>query len=69
MTSHNSVIITLTGILFVLKTGIPWEMLPGEMGCGSGMTCLAAATRLADGRCLGRSAPGIASPPEWGEPN
>ncbi len=29
----------LTGILFVLKTGIPWEMLPKEMGCGSGMTC------------------------------
>lgn len=29
----------LTGILFVLKTGIPWEYLPQEMGCGSGMTC------------------------------
>ena len=29
----------LTGILFVLKTGLPWEMLPQEMGCGSGMTC------------------------------
>ena len=29
----------LTGILFVLRTGIPWEMLPQEMGCGSGMTC------------------------------
>src|SRR5512134_1730305 len=29
----------LTGILFVLKSGIPWEMLPSEMGCGSGMTC------------------------------
>ena len=29
----------LTGILFVLKTGIPWEYLPKEMGCGSGMTC------------------------------
>ena len=29
----------LSGILFVLKTGIPWEMLPPEMGCGSGMTC------------------------------
>ena len=25
----------LTGILFVLKTGIPWEYLPAEMGCGS----------------------------------
>ena len=29
----------LTGILFVLKTGIAWEDLPPEMGCGSGMTC------------------------------
>ena len=29
----------LTGIIFVLKTGIPWEMLPPEMGCGSGVTC------------------------------
>jgi transposase len=30
----------LTGIIFVLKTGIPWEELPQEMGCGCGMTCL-----------------------------
>jgi len=29
----------LAGILLVLKSGIPWEMLPKEMGCGSGMTC------------------------------
>jgi transposase len=29
----------LLGILFVLRSGIPWEMLPQEMGCGSGMTC------------------------------
>ena len=29
----------LTGIIFVLKTGIPWEMLPQELGCGSGVTC------------------------------
>lgn len=29
----------LTGILVVLKSGIPWEMFPQEMGCGSGMTC------------------------------
>ncbi len=28
----------LTGILFVLRSGTPWE-LPREMGCGSGMTC------------------------------
>lgn len=29
----------LTGIVFVLKSGIPWELLPQELGCGSGMTC------------------------------
>src|SRR6266851_226263 len=29
----------LSGIVFVLQTGIPWEYLPQEMGCGSGMTC------------------------------
>lgn len=29
----------LTGIVFVLRSGIPWEMLPQEMGCGSGMSC------------------------------
>ena len=29
----------LTGILFVLKTGIAWEDLPQELGWGSGMTC------------------------------
>ena len=29
----------LTGIVFVLRSGIPWEMLPQELGCGSGMTC------------------------------
>jgi transposase len=30
---------TLTGIVFVLKSGIPWEMLPKEMACRSEMTC------------------------------
>lgn len=29
----------LTGIIFVLRTGIPWELLPKEMGCGSGVSC------------------------------
>jgi transposase len=29
----------LTGILFVLKTGIRWNDLPREMGCGSGSRC------------------------------
>jgi len=34
--SHRA---ALTGILFVLRSGIPWQMLPKEMGCGSGSTC------------------------------
>ena len=29
----------LTGILYVLRSGVPWSMLPKEMGCGSGMSC------------------------------
>ncbi len=29
----------LTGIVVVLKTGLPGEDLPLEMGCGSGVTC------------------------------
>ena len=29
----------LTGIVFVLRSGIPWQMLSPELGCGSGMTC------------------------------
>jgi transposase len=41
---------TLTGILFVLKSGIPWEVLPPEMGCGSGMTCW---RRLAEWQAAG----------------
>jgi transposase len=30
--------VALEGILFVLKTGIPWEDLPQQFGC-CGMTC------------------------------
>jgi transposase len=29
----------LTGIVFVLRSGIPWGMLPKELGCGSPTTC------------------------------
>jgi transposase len=29
----------LGGIIFVLKSGIPWNMLPPEFGCGDGVTC------------------------------
>jgi len=40
----------LTGIIFVLNTGIQWEDLPQEMGCGCGMTCW---RRLGDGHRAG----------------
>ena len=40
----------LTGILFVLRTGIPWEYLPQEMGCGCGMSSW---RRLRDWHCKG----------------
>ena len=26
------------GIVFVLRTGCPWRLLPAELGCGSGTT-------------------------------
>src|SRR5215203_2198365 len=29
----------LAGIVFVLRTGCPWRLLPKELGCGSGATC------------------------------
>ncbi len=29
----------LTGIVYVLRTGMPWRLVPAEMGCGSGVTC------------------------------
>jgi hypothetical protein len=28
--------VCLAGIIFVLRTGIPWQMLPKRLGCGSG---------------------------------
>ena len=29
----------LTGTIFVLKTGLPWSMLPAELDWGGGSTC------------------------------
>ena len=60
----------LTGILFVLKTGIAWDDLPAELGCGCGKTCRhylrlwheagaipCAASRTDTGRALIRPSP------------
>lgn len=41
--------LALAGIIFVLRSGIPWEMLPREFGC-SGMTCW---RRLRDWQAVG----------------
>jgi transposase len=27
----------LTGIIFILRTGLPWEYMPAELGWGSGL--------------------------------
>ncbi len=29
----------LTGIVYVLRTGMPWRLVPLELGCGSSVTC------------------------------
>jgi transposase len=29
----------LRGMRFVLKSGMPWDILPQERGCGRGVTC------------------------------
>jgi transposase len=41
---------TLSGIVFVLQSGIAWNLLPQEMGCGSGVTCW---RRLRQWQCRG----------------
>jgi transposase len=43
----------LAGIIFVLRSGIPWQMLSKKLGCGSGMTCWRRLRDLAAGRNLG----------------
>ncbi len=47
----------LSGILFVLQTGIAWEDLPKELGWGSGMTCVTTLAPLADCLGVGQTAP------------
>jgi transposase len=40
----------LGGIIFILRTGAPWRLLPRELGCGSGWTCW---RRLRDWQAIG----------------
>jgi transposase len=35
----NKELSRMVGILFALRSGMAWEMLPQELGCGSGITC------------------------------
>jgi transposase len=57
----------LSGIIFVLKSGIPWEMLPQEMGCGSGVTCSGDASRSGKRRACGNACIGYCST-DWERP-
>jgi transposase len=59
----------LAGILFVLRSGIPWSMLPLEIRCGSGVTCW---RRLREWQRWGRleaAAPHAARPARGGGPD
>lgn len=46
----------LSGIVFVLRTGILWGMLPNELGFGQRRDLLAALQRLAEGGRLAQAA-------------
>lgn len=43
----------LTGNVFILRSGAPWETLPKEIGLRERHDLLAAARRAARGRCVG----------------
>ena len=51
----------LSGILFVLKSGIPWEMLPQEMGLRQRHDLLATPYGVARGRGVGAAPKGGAA--------
>jgi catechol 2,3-dioxygenase-like lactoylglutathione lyase family enzyme len=51
-------VVSARQILFALKTGIPWEYLPPEMGCGKRDDVLAQAARLVPSGRLAQAAPG-----------
>src|SRR2546423_14538414 len=59
---------TLTGIVFLLRSGIPWELLPQEMGCGSGGTCWRRVGGRAGGGGGGRAPPPPLGPAGAGAP-
>ena len=59
----------LTGIIFILKTGLPWEDLPQEMGCGCGMTCWNRLRDLAGRGRLGPDPPDLVEPPPFCGPD
>jgi transposase len=57
----------LAGIVYQLRTGVPWRLLPArQLGCGSPVTCWRR-LRLATRRRLAAPAPGAVGParPRW----
>src|SRR3712207_1260701 len=52
----------LAGVVFVLTTGISWNALPRELGCGSGVTCWRRLREMAADRSVGAAAPAGARP-------
>src|SRR6516165_8158283 len=59
----------LTYILFVLKTGIAWDDLPAELGCGCGKTCRHILAALVAGRRLAPPARPVARRTQRGRSN
>ena len=58
----------LAGIVYQLRTGVPWRLLPTrQLGCGSPGHLLAAAAGLATRRRVAAPAPGAvgAAQPQW----
>ena len=54
------------GILYVLKSGVPWRMLPKEIRGGSGTTCWRRLTRLAESWRVVADTPHPAGPSRQG---
>jgi transposase len=56
------------GIVYVLKSGVPWRMLPKEVGGGRRHNVLASSARLAESRRVVAATPHPARPSWQGRP-
>ncbi|WP_442920648.1 transposase [Massilia sp. S19_KUP03_FR1] len=59
----------LTGIVFVLTTGIHWEYIPRELGCDSGMTYWRSHSRMDASKRLVAYPSGSVASPSRARPN